>query len=208
MQVTDFEMDGGRETLANQKEIKKRQRSRLRQSDDDLLLPLISRAATEDAIKLLQKHGQGNVENYKQLEQKLAALYSQSSDKSGLEKELAEIHPHKKWIQKTLQLEVVKPDQAKTSSADSDEEEIKMRKKYSSCCGFSGACGTEGAGNCEGCRFGASKNKNMNDVMFYSGFDAMSKSNNNAQNLMRDNKLELVAIVAITGLLFYLIHKK
>ena len=123
MQVTDFEMDGGRETLANQKEIKKRQRSRLRQSDDDLLLPLISRAATEDAIKLLQKHGQGNVENYKQLEQKLAALYSQSSDKSGLEKELAEIKEEHKtlynqWKAETAPLEKINEVKTKIEEAN------------------------------------------------------------------------------------------
>lgn len=69
------------------------------------LLTLLAHESTSGARKVLQKYGKKDAQNYTDLEKKLAELYFNSPDKKlDIEKDLAEIHPHKKWLEKTLKL--------------------------------------------------------------------------------------------------------
>ena len=70
-------------------------------------MTLLANEATEDSIKLLKSiKPETKVFNFADLEKKLADLYIESTDKVELEKKLAEIHPHKKWLTKYIQPKV------------------------------------------------------------------------------------------------------
>jgi len=62
------------------------------------LMTLLAYEATDDAQKLLKKYTKQTAKNYADLEVKLGELYVKADDKLKLEKEMAKIHPHKKWI--------------------------------------------------------------------------------------------------------------
>ena len=75
------------------------------QKQDITLLTLLANEATSDARKLLLKHGKKDAVNAQDLEVKLAELYFSSPDKKiELEKEMAQIHPHRKWLMKYIEL--------------------------------------------------------------------------------------------------------
>lgn len=69
---------------------------------DITLMTLLAYESTGDSRKLLKKYGKPDAKNISDLEQKLADLYFNTEDKIQLEKEMADIHPHKNWIQKSL----------------------------------------------------------------------------------------------------------
>lgn len=77
---------------------KNRNRNRNKNKKDITLMTLLAHEATADSRRLLKKHGKEDAKNYDDLEVKLAEFYFTYPDKIGLEKELAEIHPHKKWL--------------------------------------------------------------------------------------------------------------
>lgn len=63
-------------------------------------MTLLANEATGDSRKILKKYGEPDATDHEDLEVKLANLYFKTDDKRKLEKELAEIHPHKNWILK------------------------------------------------------------------------------------------------------------
>lgn len=65
---------------------------------DITLMTVLAYESTNDAQKLLKKYNQAPGKDYADLEVKLANLYFNVPDKVQLEKEMASIHPHKKWI--------------------------------------------------------------------------------------------------------------
>jgi CHASE3 domain sensor protein len=67
------------------------------------LMTVLANEATGPSRKLLKQYGQPDAKNYQDLEVKLAELYFNTKDKVELEKQLAEIHPHKNWILKNVQ---------------------------------------------------------------------------------------------------------
>jgi len=62
------------------------------------LLGVVANESTAGARKLLKKYNEPDALNHKDLEFKLSKLYSKTDDKITLEKEIAEIHPHKEFI--------------------------------------------------------------------------------------------------------------
>lgn len=68
------------------------------QKPEITLMTLLAYEATDDAQKLLQKYGKPKAKNFADLEVKLGELYIGADDKLKLEKDMAKIHPHKKWI--------------------------------------------------------------------------------------------------------------
>lgn len=64
------------------------------------LLGVIANGSTAEARKLLQNNGFPDARDYSDLEYKLTQLYKQTEDKIALEKDLANIHPHKEFITK------------------------------------------------------------------------------------------------------------
>ena len=86
------------------------------------LMTLLANEATSDSRKLLKEYQQADAISAADLEQKLANLYFGESDKVALEMKLANIHPHKNWLVRTLNL---KPEQLKklgTGSIIVDEQ--------------------------------------------------------------------------------------
>lgn len=66
------------------------------------IMGLLAECSTNDAKKLLTKYGVPDSKNNQDLELKLAKLYKTCSDKKQLEKDFAEIHPHKEFMKKYL----------------------------------------------------------------------------------------------------------
>ena len=62
------------------------------------LLGVIANGSTGDARRLLKKYNEPDAVNHKDLAMKLSKLYAKTDDKIQLEKEIAEIHPHKEFI--------------------------------------------------------------------------------------------------------------
>jgi len=92
------------------------------------LMTVLAYESTSDAQKLLKKYGREPAKGYADLEIKLANLYFDTPDKIQLEKELAEIHPHKKWLldntQPIVKQEVVVTE--KPNENNQKEEELKI----------------------------------------------------------------------------------
>ncbi len=83
-------------------------------------MTLLAQEATENSRKLLKKYNMPDAKNYSDLEAKLAELYFATPDKLQLEKDIANIHPHKDWILKRVeQPKVVVEDKKEISSNSS-----------------------------------------------------------------------------------------
>jgi hypothetical protein len=66
------------------------------------IMGLLAECSTDDAIKLLKKYGLPDAKTTQEIEFQLAKLYKTCDDKKQLEKDFAEIHPHKEFIKKYL----------------------------------------------------------------------------------------------------------
>lgn len=144
------------------------------------LTKLLAIESTKEAQNLLKKHGIAKAKGYADLKNKLEQLYVQSDDKVAIEKEFAEIHPHRKWIIKNSEPEV----QEKETVVEVEQKPETDNSKYGCGCG----CGC-------GCR-----NRNSE---IYSNFD--STSLNIAREATGISKSEfmigavaLVSVVALT----------
>jgi len=84
-----------------------RRRKERNDRTDISLMTILANEATDGSRKLLRKYNRPDAKGYKDLEQKLAELYFDTTDKVQLEKEMAEIHPHKKFLSKYIKPEVV-----------------------------------------------------------------------------------------------------
>lgn len=67
------------------------------------LMTVLANEATGPSRRLLKEYGYPDAKNYQELEIRLAELYFNTKDKVELERKLAAIHPHKKWILKNVQ---------------------------------------------------------------------------------------------------------
>jgi hypothetical protein len=68
------------------------------------LMTLLAHEAAKDSSAMLKKYNKPKAQNHDDLEVKLAELYFEQPDKLQIEKELAEIHPHKNWLIRSLDL--------------------------------------------------------------------------------------------------------
>ncbi|MES2287569.1 MAG: hypothetical protein V4547_17880 [Bacteroidota bacterium] len=62
------------------------------------IMELLAVNCTAQSRALLDKYNAPQPKNYEDLKDKLAELYTNCPDKKQLEKEFAEMHPHKEWI--------------------------------------------------------------------------------------------------------------
>lgn len=156
------------------------------------LMTVLACEATGDSKKLLRKHGKSDAKSHWDLEQKLTELYFASDDKPGLEKEMAEMHPHKNWIVRTLKLsptpEQKQSEVIKSSVIEAQKSDQPSTRILSNADGYSNC-----EGGCMSCRF--SKNSE-----FAGGSEKTSPA--------IPNYIGLVSIVAIVGLTFYFLNKK
>lgn len=150
-------------------------------------MTLLANEATADSRKLLKKYGRPDAVNHEDLEVQLANLYFQTNDKKSLEKELAEIHPHKNWLLKQFPAPVeVKKEEVvvvaepeKKSKADGDYSNCNpncpyCRMRMSNCCGNS-----------------------------YSGFNGEQQAQFNRPT----DYVGVIGMVAVVGALFFVLSK-
>ena len=145
------------------------------------LMTLLANESTSDARKLLKKYNKGDANDYKDLEVQLANLYYEAPDKIAIEKEMAEIHPHKNWLLKTLRpinIEEVKIEEKKepTIEVKSNAEGCSCSK----CKAYSNACGCQ-----------------------HSGFDGQTP----LFKATEPTNVGLIAIIGILAVTFYAISK-
>jgi hypothetical protein len=190
-----------------------RQRTRKRKGkkkgQEISLITLLANTRTAQTRKLLEKYGKEDATCFEDLELKLAELYRDSDDKIQLEKELAEMHPHRSFILKNLAPDPTPEEPKEISNADGLEEtpttpeEANSKNKsfidgpdqpvYSNCAGKSNC-------NCN-CNPGYS-----NACGCSSGFDGKQSGNTPGQPFkVSDTALVLgvLGIVAITGMVIY-----
>lgn len=100
------------------------------------LMTILANEAANESRHILKKYKKPNAANHADLEVKLAELYFEQPDKIQIEKDLAEIHPHKKWLVKSLNLvpkdeincekcEEAEKNKTETNSSDKIEEAVK-----------------------------------------------------------------------------------
>ena len=72
------------------------------------IMGLLANCSTDDARLLLKKYGYPDAKNRAELELSLANLYKSADDKKQVEKDFADIHPHKNFLKRYLTLETPK----------------------------------------------------------------------------------------------------
>jgi|TARA_R110000744_G_scaffold232318_1_gene350376 hypothetical protein len=82
----------------------KRNNKHNKKKQDITLMTILANEATKESDELLKSYNKPKATGHTDLEDKLAQLYFELDDKLSLEKKMAEIHPHKNWIVRTLGL--------------------------------------------------------------------------------------------------------
>ena len=86
------------------------------QKQEITLMTLLANESTGPSRKLLKAYNKPDAENYEDLEIKLAELYYSVPDKIQIERELADIHPHKDWILKNISPSEIKTEAIPTEN--------------------------------------------------------------------------------------------
>ena len=148
---------------------------------DISLMTLLANEATGDSRKLLKKYGEKDAIDYQDLEGKLSQLYLKTDDKVKLEKDLADIHPHKKWLLRNTEpiIEVKK------------EEVIISEKKEEPKQNFDGDCRNP---NCPYCQ-----------MRMMQGFSNVNGNQDSSTRPM--DYVGVIGMVAVVGALFYVLTK-
>ena len=115
------------------------------------ILGCLANESTGKSRKLLKKHGKEDAIDHRDLEMKLSQLYKETDDKPALEKEFAEIHPHRDFIMKHL---APKPEKVEATSKEvevivssptlENRAESVVPEKTSNCSGGVCSCGCSG----------------------------------------------------------------
>lgn len=148
---------------------------------DITLMTLLAYEATKESRDLLKKYNRQDAVNKKDLEGKLADLYFSVDDKIQIEKEMAAIHPHRKWLEKYIEPKIVEKTIEVVKEIKPSESSIKevtpLNNNYSNYCGNSYFDGQQGR------MFTLEPKNNMNDY------------------------IGLIALVAVVGISYYAINK-
>jgi len=109
------------------------------------LISLLANTRTKQLCLILKKYGNVDANNYDDLELKVAQMYEASPDKLAIEKELAEIHPHRSFILKHL---APKPEPTEKSA---NEGIANFVKEHQSNCNGNHSCSCNNHSNACGC---------------------------------------------------------
>lgn len=183
------------------------------------LLKLLATQKPADSRKILAKHGKADATDYNDLELKLADLYANSPDKLTIEKEFAEIHPHKSFILRNLKPIEPTPTAETNKEIPTENSSMDMKQKmrkfvessddYYNCggnsrCGcnsnFSNACGCGSSNFSNACGCGGSSN-------FSSGSNRTGPNNNEPFGKNLIDWVGPVAIIFTIGMITYSITK-
>jgi hypothetical protein len=178
------------------------------------LLSVLANGSTDQARGLLTKHSGENAKDLKDLEVKLARVYALSTNKKDIEREFAEIHPHKDFILKyikptapTTTEEVVQGKQEEINTVPQEpKKNVMLHDGYAnangseqcpcySCMQTSNATGTQSAPcTCDKCT------------------GNQKASSETPHNLMQNNQsimvLGIISVVAILGMVLYINKNK
>lgn len=179
------------------------------------LLSVLANGSTDEARALLIKNSGEDALNEQDLENKLAKMYATSTSKIDIEKQFAEIHPHKEFILKYIkpkeELQPLKPSETPVVIGEKEKivdsgKMVVVHDGYSNASGYSNCAGNPNCpcnkkSNCCGMsNFGG--NNDM-DYLNASG-DIQPTSGGNQTALV----LGLVSVVAIFGMVLYLKQNK
>lgn len=152
------------------------------------LLAVLANGSAEKASALLKKYSGETAQNPQDLQVKLARLYAVSPSKLDLEKEFAEIHPHKDFILKytkpKVELQPLQPE-VKEKVATEEKKMIVVDDGYSNASG-GGSC------PCQKCAGGYSN----------ASGDTVSVPQNN------NTAMVVFGAVAVVGMILYFSNKK
>lgn len=117
---------------------------------DISIMTLLANEATDDARKLLAKFGNTSATGYKDLEEKLGEVYFKTPNKVEMEREMVNIHPHKKWMLKYIAPKEKIKEVTKGKESDIDIEPMGLVSNADGSCDCpscieerSSACGCE-----------------------------------------------------------------
>lgn len=156
------------------------------------LLEVIANGSTGEARRLLKKYNEPDATNHKDLEFKLSKLYQKTDDKVKLEKEIAEMHPHKEFILHNLAPATVTEPEIMVAEVDE-----KTREMATGGCGCGNPnCRNNQVSNACGCssHFGGNSN-----ACGCSGVDG-TNSLQTTKPMSMDNGLMILGIVGIISI--------
>jgi hypothetical protein len=190
------------------------------------LLSVLANGSPDNARQLLKKHSGQDATDSKDLEVKLARVYALSPIKYEIEKEFAEIHPHKDFILKYLAPKPKEtpiseqPLQPEVFNKDNDSSKSVVDTKIVSdtYTGFNGhpPCGNP---NCPYCRrymqssscegnpnCGCNKMSNACGCGG-SNFNGYSNAEGGNQNQKPQDYVGLIGMIAVVGITFFVLSK-
>jgi hypothetical protein len=145
---------------------------------DITLMTILANEATDGSRKLLKKYGKPDAKSHNDLEQKLAELYFNTQDKVQLEKEMAAIHPHRKWLEKYIEPKV-------------EVVETKVEKHS----------GADGSDCCESCRDKRLSNQSYCPCTMNRNWEQKSNADGVTETKQSYSAMELIAPIAVIGIL-------
>ena len=196
------------------------------------LLSVLANGSTEAAEKLLEKHSGEKAKDIDDLAEKLAKVYALSNSKLDLEREFAEIHPHKNFILKyTKPVEVIEKQPLQPVEEKKDDtivkKEVVLHEGYCDAEGKAHApCGDP---NCPYCKryfssmdgnSGCPRRQSCPCKNQSSGFDgyncsgAQSNADGGSESKMPQIAVQtlaimgMVTVVALFGMVLYLKTKR
>lgn len=161
------------------------------------LLSVLANGSTDEARALLIKNSGEDAKNEQDLESKLAQMYANSSSKIDIEKQFAEIHPHKDFILKYIKQEipvVKKLDAPVVTEKILDSGNLPVTNDDFSSCNGNPNCNCNKMSNCCG---------NENNYSNATGESQLTNHGNQTALV-----LGLVSVVAIFGMVLYLKQNK
>lgn len=162
------------------------------------LLSVLANGSTDEARALLIKNSGEDAKNEQDLETKLARMYANSSSKIDIEKQFAEIHPHKEFILKYVkpkeELQQLKPLDAPVVLDEKIVDSGKMVIAHDGYSNANGECGCQNTCPCMANKF--------------SNATGESQVANNGSVNQTALVLGLVSVVAIFGMVLYLKQNK
>jgi len=166
------------------------------------LLGVIANGSTGNARRLLKKYDMPDAVNHQDLEMKLSKLYAQTDDKIQLEKEIAEIHPHKEFILHNLAPTTTPDPDIMVTEVNAKTKEMATDNNGGSCPCGNPNCPNNQTSNACGCsHFGGTSNA----CGSCSGVDGTQTTT--PQPISMNNGLMVLGIVGIISI-FALALKK
>jgi len=167
------------------------------------LLSTLANGATSESRKLLLKHTGEDAVNTKDLELKLAKVYSTSNSKIDVEKEFAEIHPHKEFILKYNKPKEQEKEQQQIEIKEEIKAVIEEPPVVNNDDDFYSMIGRgRGLGRCNNplCPICNPKKANNFNNYGFDGYSNIDNANNSNQNNNQNNSLNIQSSIIVIAM--------